>query len=120
MAEAKVKTMAMTVAAVGGKRSRVERGVVEVAVVVQPDSAHAVPGGVHPAELRGRLGNDFPYPCRPRADVTNEPSEVVDGVVELPVEVDALAGRCLDPLLKPREATDAARQGDDHAAKLPD
>ena len=94
-------SLTMTVATVRGKSCRIKGGVVEGAVVVEPDPAHAAPGRIDSPKLCGRLGDNLSNPRRPGADVTGKPSEVVNGVVELPVEVDALVGSCFDSFLKP-------------------
>ena len=83
------------------KYGRVKSSVIEVAVIIKPDLAHAASRCINSAKLRRLLGNDLPNPLWPGADITNKPAEIVNGIVELPVEIDAFVGRCLDPLLEP-------------------
>ena len=88
-------SVTMTVATVRGERCRIKGGVVELAVVVKPHPAHASPRGVHPAKFRWGLRDDLPDPRRPGTDVAGKPTEVVHGVVELAVQVDALLAAAL-------------------------
>ena len=61
--------LTMTVAAVGSKRNRVEGGIIESAVVIQLDPAHALSRGIDTAELCRHLGDDFADPCWPGGNI---------------------------------------------------
>ena len=80
--------------------------------------AHAGAGGVARAHVRWGLWHDFGDTGRTAGDVLSEPSEVVDGVLEPPVEVHTISSP-LELLLEPRHAAHSPRDGDNHAAELP-
>jgi hypothetical protein len=83
----------------------------------QPDPTHTTTGGISGAHKGWGFRDDFGNAGRAVGDILGQPTEVINGILELGVEIDTVRGRS-EALLQPRETTKTARDGNDHATKL--